>query len=231
MTDQPKPDKKSKKGVNEAPVWRFILPLLVIFLAIGGPQYESRADDTGLYAEEIPEDAAFARVICFGTLDDDTLTMTLAGRKVEIAPNQASDFQVLEAGQYTLEIDGAITEFALEEGQRLTLAIRSDGSLIGQIATPQGKVAVGKTLLHLFNFHRSRAGLETVDGRARVIPPLEPHSHHFRAVNPVQVALAVAIDGNVKVPLAIRQLRAHTEYSIFVGDQRQMVFAADAFAR
>lgn len=243
-TQSPKPSQPPKKDLERAPVWRFVLPFLVVFLALGGNQEQIYANDANLYAAEIPSDAAFARVVYFAEDDQSDLSLVFYGQKLALSSNQASEFFILDKKNLELSFNEQEYTFAVEPHEYVSIAIGYDSSanaphLIGSIRQRASKsaksIGKNKARLHLYNFlPKQTANLELVQKNMKVISSVMPSAHGFREVNPVTVALQVAGREISDFAFAPMQLRGKRDYSFFVhptSNGTSAFFVEDKFSR
>jgi len=138
------------------------------------------AEDTGLYAEPAPDDAAFVRFIGFA----DRADVQFAGHSFDVPEEQAAYVAV-----------SATRLNGVAAGQYISVVNHPDGHRV--ISEPARGT---RTKVHLFvvNASPEPVSLKLGDGSMTVIDTVAPGTAESRAVNPVSAQLALFAEGQTE---------------------------------
>lgn len=136
----------------------------------------SHADDTALYAEPAPADAAFVRFIGFasGTVVD------FAGVRFEVPRETATSYVAVSSARLSDVAVGAYVSVLPGEGD----------AAVRRIDEP-ARDSRSKVHLLVLNASAEPVHLSTVDGAMQVVGAVAPGQSASRAVNPVSVSLGL----------------------------------------
>lgn len=169
-----------------------MLKAALAFLLAAFPAFAAGIDD-GLYAPPPPPEAAFVRY-----LGDETVE--LGGVRLE-----GHRYALIKQGEYTLNRHS----LQIEAGKRYSLSASS-----ALLSDPQLENR-SRSLLVLYNFTDKPAlDLVTADGKLTILSAVARNSNASRVVQPLQVELAVAVDGMQLGKLAPVALERGGSYSV-----------------
>ncbi len=175
------------------------LKFTLVLLLVGTPAMA--AEDEGLYAPPPPAGATWIRYIGEGSLSLKDVSLT------------EREYRQVMQGRYTVSQHSAVANIALEAGKYYTLSSLGGRSL--NLLTDPTLENRARAMLVLYNFTDKPAlDLITADGELKVIEGVTVQANGSRMVQPINVKLAVAINGQVITELNELQLQRGETYSI-----------------
>lgn len=163
-----------------------LLALCLSFLpfaaALAGP-------DEGLYDPAPPKGSAFVRLF---NLSEDAAPFTLGGvERVTAGPAELSPYFVQPKGAFEAGAGALSLKSEAEEGAFYTAFVK-DGALV--VLKDPALSTRAKALVAFYNLTTTPGlALKTADGKAEVVPALDPGAVSGREVNGVKVAFGVFV--------------------------------------
>lgn len=173
---------------NQSTALRLLRASLAICTALLLTTLNVKADDEALYGPKAPSGSAFIRL--FNSSQSTSASATIGSKTLtaEGAYN-ASQYQFLPAGEYTLKMNNLEQPIALEADHYYTAYLNNAGA----IATVEGQAfnQRKKALIAFYNLTDAPLTLKTDNGKGTVIKDVNSNNSGFRAVNAVKISLAV----------------------------------------
>ena len=166
-----------------------------------------------LYAREAPPGSAFIHV--FNATPNTGVPVQIGDRsQPPLLPFTAGDYIFLPAGEYTVRAGPHSQSFKLESNHYYTVSGSATGLRLFGFNEPLTKL---KATIALFNLTPDLTlTLKTVDGGATVFDSIPPDTSTQRAINPLQLDLAL-FNGDKKIANVPRiALQRGQSFSLFV---------------
>ena len=187
--------------------WTLLFSLIIALLPA-----KAIANDDALYGPVAPPGSAFIRI--FNNHPSENLTATIGGKKLKTENTYStSKYQYFPAGDYTLELSNISSTLKLESGHYYTAYL----GISGNVATIEGRGfnQRRKALIAFYNLMEVPITLKTINGKATVIPVVDPNTAGFREVNAIKIDLSAFNEKNKIVDANTIALKRGKVFSLF----------------
>ncbi len=181
---------------------------MVMLLSL--PVWAAQDGNEGLYEMAAPPDSAFVRVV---NITEGQVGVEMDDWRQSLSPRQAGDYLYRPAGKAQITVGGKPFEFGFEARSVQTLVFDGAALVAHQDIYFNNRL---KALLVMYNLSDQPATLQTLNGAVSVIGPLIAGSSGEREINGVKVALRVALDSGVELPLDEVVLQRGRIYTVLV---------------
>ncbi len=181
---------------------------MVMLLSL--PVWAAQDGNEGLYEMAAPPDSAFVRVV---NITEGQVAVEMDDWRQSLSPRQAGDYLYRPAGKAQITVGGKPFEFGFEARSVQTLVFDGAALVAHQDIYFNNRL---KALLVMYNLSDQPATLQTLNGAVSVIGPLIAGSSGEREINGVKVALRVALDSGVELPLDEVVLQRGRIYTVLV---------------
>lgn len=184
------------------------IAIMVMLLSL--PVWAAQDGNEGLYEMAAPPDSAFVRVV---NITEGQVGVEMDDWRQSLSPRQAGDYLYRPAGKAQITVGGKPFEFGFEARSVQTLVFDGAALVAHQDIYFNNRL---KALLVMYNLSDQPATLQTLNGAVSVIGPLIAGSSGEREINGVKVALRVALDSGVELPLDEVVLQRGRIYTVLV---------------
>jgi len=207
-----------------------VLRFFVFFLALTGMAYAN--EDEGLYAPAPPTGAAFVRFVD-ATGGNKALNLAVGEVKLEAPKGGAGAYGIVMQGEQEAVIGNSTAPLVVMAGHFYSVVASGSSSApaLNLLEDPR-PANPAKAVLVFYNLtDHEILNLSTADGKTTVINAVAKGISGNRAVNPVNVGLAVSEGGKALAGVAPVQLERGQSYSIIAtgtGDEVKAVLVKGA---
>ena len=167
----------------------------------------------GLYAPQVPGDAALVRVVNLRADGAPSRIDIGAVRFPPLEPGEITPYRSVPAGVYMVGGRAAGITFSPQQGSFVTVVVTPDGSL--RLVTDEAHRDPARAQLVFYNFGTGVASLVSRDPAAAIFSEVPAGEVRTRAVNAISVDLAVDSGDRERYRGAL-ELERGESYSVFV---------------
>ena len=168
----------------------------------------------GLYAPQVPEDAALVRVVNLDFSAASPRIDTGSVRFEPLAPGLAGPYRPVDPGIYLIGRRGAQVEFVPTPAAFHTIVTLPNGEI--RVFQDQAHRDPARTQIVLYNLSATTAELASLEPAAALVQSLGPGASRAIVINAIPIELSARRGGAEVLRQAIRLDRG-ASYAVFVG--------------